>query len=110
MFSQTSSKYRNVFSTYNPSNVPIVATFNGELYFFTNFISSVNITSSVKRILEKLDADIEFTYGPYQWARGENVRVVGSCAATLNNEMYVFGGQFVDRQVNFSFHANRADF
>ena len=52
------------------------------------------------RIQGEVDAEINFTYGPYQSSHGNNVRVRQSCSAILNNEMYVFGGQFVDRQVN----------
>ena len=60
------------------------------------------------RILGELDADLNFTYAPYQWsaAGGSNhVRTMAACSATINNEMYVFGGQFVSRQVNFEFNA-----
>ena len=49
--------------------------------------------------LGQIDADLDFTYSPYQWRNGDTTHVVGSCAVTLNDEMYVFGGQFVDRQV-----------
>lgn len=65
-----------MLATRYPSNVPVVAGFNGEL-----------------------DADIDFTYGPYNWRLGETVSTLASCAATLNNEMYVFGGLFVERQI-----------
>ena len=58
------------------------------------------MTGNLIRLLGELDADIDFTYGPYEWKDGDTVHVVGSCAATLNNEMYVFGGQLVLRQVN----------
>ena len=60
-------------------------------------------------ILGQLDADLDFTYGPYQWRNGDTTHVDASCAATLNNEMYVFGGTFVERQVNFSIRAYRAN-
>ena len=63
-------------------------------------VSSFNMTENLIRILGEIDADIDFTYGPYEWRNGDTTHVVASCAATLNNEMYVFGGQFVDRQVN----------
>ena len=56
-----------------------------------------------------IDSDIDFTYGPYEWdisGRGEGVRTVGSCSAILNDEMYVFGGQFVKHQVNIVITVN----
>ena len=55
-------------------------------------------------LIVDLSADIDFTYGPYEWdvaGRGEGIRAVASCSARLNDEMYVFGGQFVQRQVKF---------
>ena len=55
-------------------------------------------------ILGQLDTDLNFTYGPYQWSNGDTTNVVKSCAATLNDEMYVFGGR-ASRQVNFSIRA-----
>ena len=67
------------------------------------------MTENLIRILGEIDGDIDFTYGPYEWRNGDTTHVAGSCAATLNNEMYVFGGQFVERQVNFSIRAYRAN-
>ena len=55
-------------------------------------------------ILGEIDADINFTYSQYNSptdSRAVTTRTVGSCATTLNDEMYVFGGQLVYRQVNF---------
>ena len=57
------------------------------------------------QISGEIDSELDFTYGPYEWdisGRGEGVRTVDSCSATLNGEMYVFGGQFVNRQVNLN--------
>ena len=57
------------------------------------------------KISGEIDSELDFTYGPYEWdqpSRGEGVRTVDSCSATLNGEMYVFGGQFVNRQVNLT--------
>ena len=49
----------------------------------------------------EIDADINFTFGPYDSPsnRISTTTTVGSCATTLNGEMYVFGGQFADRLV-----------
>ena len=69
----------------------------------------MNMTENLIPISGELDADIDFTHGPYQWQNGDTVRVVGSCATTLNDEMYLFGGQFVDHQVIFLMFVNRAD-
>ena len=63
-------------------------------------VSSINATENLIRILGEIDADIDFTYGPYEWRNGDTTHVVAPCTATLNNEMYVFGGQHVLRQVN----------
>ena len=55
-------------------------------------------------ILGVIDSNLNFEYGPYEWdisGRGEGIRTVDSCSATMNGEMWVFGGQFVNRQVNF---------
>ena len=40
-----------------------------------------------------MDDDINFTYE-------DNTEAEGSCAATLNDEMWVFGGSNKKRQVN----------
>ena len=48
-----------------------------------------------------MDDDINFTYEA-------NTQVHGSCAATLNNEMWVFGGYTQTRQVNFKWADNQA--
>ena len=47
-----------------------------------------------KNTLGEVDDDINFTYE-------DNTQAYGSCAATLNDEMWVFGGRYKKRQVNF---------
>ena len=67
-----------------------------------NSKSSNIMTGNVIQFIGEIDSDLDFTYGPYEWdisGRGEGVRTVGSCSAILNDEMYVFGGQFVKHQV-----------
>ena len=57
------------------------------------------MTGKLISTLGQLDGDLDFTYSPYQWVHGDTTHVAASCAVTLNDEMYVFGGQFVLRQV-----------
>ena len=45
-------------------------------------------------ILGEVDDNINFTYDA-------NTEVYYSCAASLNDEMWVFGGYYKRRQVNF---------
>ena len=47
-----------------------------------------------KNILGEVDDDIDFTYDA-------NTEVYNSCSASLNNEIWVFGGNSKKRQVNF---------
>ena len=47
-----------------------------------------------KNILGEVDDDIDFSYEA-------NTQVSLSCAASLNDEMWVFGGNSKKRQVNF---------
>ena len=54
-----------------------------------------------QNILGEVDDDINFTYE-------ENTEVYRSCAASLNDEMWVFGGFFIERQVNLKWTDNRA--
>ena len=53
-------------------------------------------------ILGEVDDDIDFSYE-------DNTEVYYSCAASLNNEMWVFGGSAKKRQVNFNWTDNNAD-
>ena len=46
-----------------------------------------------------MDADINFTYDA-------NTEVLYSCAATLNDEMWILGGNSQKRQVNIKLSAN----
>ena len=56
-------------------------------YFFNSFYN--------KNILGETDDDINFTYEA-------NTEVYESCAASLNDEMWVLGGHNQKRQVNFN--------
>ena len=67
------------------SSVPTVSI--GDL-----FISSIII--KIIRTSGEIDNDINFNYDA-------NTEVFASCAATLNDNMYVLGGGFKTRQVYF---------
>ena len=49
-----------------------------------------------------MDDDINFTFE-------SNTEVYESCAASLNDEMWVFGGTNIQRQVNFNWPDNWSD-
>ena len=48
-----------------------------------------------------MDDDINFTYE-------DNTEAVGTCAALLNDEMWVLGGYYQERQVNIKCPDKRA--
>ena len=56
------------------------------------YIVSILLDSNI--IQGQIDDDINFTYDA-------NTEVYGSCTASLNNEMFVFGGHNEKRQVPF---------
>ena len=49
---------------------------------------------NIKLVLGEIDNDLNFNYDV-------NTEVYSSCAATLNGNMYVLGGQFKKNQVYF---------
>ena len=52
------------------------------------------IQCDINNILGEVDDDIDFSYE-------DNTEVLYSCAASLNDEMWVLGGSSKKRQVNF---------
>ena len=53
-----------------------------------------------KNILGEVDDNINFNYE-------DNTQVSGSCAASFNDEMWVFGGWKEKRQVSFKWTDNK---
>ena len=81
-----------LLNTRSSSNVPMVIGYNGK--------PQLNITLSLffiendnNNILAEVDDDINFTFE-------DNTEVFYSCAASLNDEMWVLGGNNQRRQVN----------
>ena len=74
-----------VLSSYEGSNVPMVIGYGGKFCSIPKFLSKI--------LSGEIDDDINFTY--------EDAEAYGSCAAIVNNEMYVFGGANQKRQVKF---------
>ena len=68
------------------SSVIMVSNILTYHYFFIQFYSN--------NILGEVDDDINFSYE-------ENTEVDYSCAASLNNDMWVFGGTYKTHQVSF---------
>ena len=66
----------------------LVTMVSNILKYHNIFLPFVN-----KNISGEVDDDINFTYE-------DNTEAEGSCAATLNDEMWVFGGYYQRRQVN----------
>ena len=62
--------------------------------YYNLFINCEN-----NNILGEVDDDINFTYDT-------NTEVYRSCAASLNNEMWVLGGSSKQRQVNLKLSAD----
>ena len=58
------------------------------------FVSFINFSYNDTIYSGEVDDDINFTYET-------GTEVFGSCAASLNDEMWVFGGYYQKRQVNF---------
>ena len=82
-----------MLNTKSSANIPMVIGYNGQ--------SPLNVSLPLhfiwwnKIILGEVDDDINFTYDA-------NTEVYYSCAASLNDEMWVLGGQYKKRQVNFN--------
>ena len=81
-----------LLSTFFQSNVPMVIGYNGKLHLNMN-LSLLFIANDNNNILGQVDDDINFAY--------EDNTVYYSCAASLNDEMWVLGGGNQKRQVNF---------
>ena len=79
----------------------MVIGYNGKLHLNITQ-SSLFIANDNNNILGEVDDDINFTYE-------ETTEVYYSCAASLNDEMWIFGGYYQRRQVNFKLLDNRLD-
>ena len=64
--------------------------------------SSLSIANDKNNILGEVDDDINFTFE-------DNTEVSYSCAASLNDEMWVLGGNKQKRQVNPKLFDKRED-
>ena len=73
-------------------NVPMVIGYNGKLHLNITQ-SSLFIANDNNNILGEVNDDINFTFE-------DNTEVDYSCAASLNDEMWVLGGYNKERQVN----------
>ena len=71
------------------TNVPLVIGLNGETILLF-------VRKSLSKILGFVDSDIDFT-------KDLNTEVLGSCTASFEDQMYVFGGQNLLRQVNIDY-------
>ena len=79
----------------------MVIGYNGKLHLNIT-LSSLFIADDNNNILGEVDDDINFTYE-------ENTEVYFSCAASLNDEMWVLGGGNRKRQVNVKFLDKRVN-
>jgi len=70
----------------------MVIGYNGKLHLNIT-LSLVFIADDNNNNLGEVDDDIDFTFE-------ENTEVYESCAASLNDEMWVLGGWYKKRQVN----------
>ena len=82
-------------------NVPMVIGYNGKLHLNITQ-SSLFIANDNNNILGELDDDINFTFE-------DNTEVFYSCAASLNDEMWVLGGYNKRRQVNLKLLDKKVD-
>ena len=69
----------------------MVIGYNGKLHLNIT-LSLLFIANDNNNILGEVDDDINFAY--------EDNSVYYSCAASLNDEMWVLGGAYKERQVN----------
>ena len=90
-----------LLSTYYSDNVPMVIGYNGKLHLNIN-LSLFYIANDNNNILGEVDDDINFTFE-------DNTDVEFSCAASLNDEMWVLGGNYKKRQVNLKLFDKRVD-
>ena len=81
-----------LLSTYSSNNVPMVIGYNGKLHLNIT-LWSLFITNDKNNILGEVDDDINFTFE-------DNTEVEFSCAASLNDEMWILGGNSLRRQVH----------
>ena len=79
----------------------MVIGYNGKLHLNITQ-SSLFIANDNNNILGEVDDDINFTYE-------DRTEVYYSCAASLNDEMWVLGGSIQKRQVNLKFLDKRVD-
>ena len=70
----------------------MVIGYNGKLHLNIT-LSSLFIANDNNNILGEVNDDINFTFE-------DNTEVFYSCAASLNDEMWIFGGFYQRRQVN----------
>ena len=79
----------------------MVIRYNGKLHLNIT-LWSLFITNDKNNILGEVDDDINFTFE-------DNTEVFYSCAASLNDEMWVLGGSNQKRQVNLKLRDKRID-
>ena len=79
----------------------MVIGYNGKLHLNIT-LSSIFIANDNNNILGEVDDDINFTFE-------DNTEVFFSCAASLNDEMWVLGGVYKRRQVNLKLLDKRVD-
>ena len=79
----------------------MVIGYNGKLHLNIT-LSSLFIANDNNNISGEVDDDINFTFE-------EKTEVFLSCAASLNDEMWVFGGWYKERQVNPKLLDKRVD-
>ena len=77
-----------ILSTYLPSNVPMLIGLNGK----SDMIFSLTLIFFAKLSSGGVNDDLRFTYDP-------RTEVRGSCAASLDGEMFVLGGWYLPQQV-----------
>ena len=79
----------------------MVIGYNGKLHLNIT-LSSLFIANDNNNILGEVDDDINFTFE-------DNTEVFYSCAASLNDEMWVLGGSDNARQVNLKLLVKKVD-
>ena len=91
-----------LLQTGSSRNFPMVIGYNGKLHLNITQ-SSLFIANDNNNILGEVDGDINFTFEDNTRVRtfDERSEVEFSCAASLNDEMWVLGGGNQKRQVNF---------
>ena len=90
-----------LLSTWSSRNVPMVIGYNGKLHLNIT-LSYFFIANDNNNILGEVDDDINFTFE-------DNTDTYASCAASLNDEMWVLGGYNKERQVNPTLLDKRVD-